>query len=200
MITPIQHQIYQFISEYIQEHGYSPILTEIAKGVGINPKSKSFISDCVHALAKDGLLNLGPKHKSRNIQLTQSKTTLPLMGRIAAGAPIEAIQQAEPLDLASLFAGDKHYSLEVKGNSMIEEGILDGDKVICRQQSTATEGDIIVALIDNLEATLKRIRYTSPNQITLLPANKELNPQVYAAERIQIQGLFVGLLRLHKKG
>ena len=199
MTTPIQYRIYQFISEFIQEHGYSPVLTEIATGVGINPKSKSFISECVHALVKDGLLSLGPKHKSRNIQIAKPVTALPFLGRIAAGAPIEAIQDTEYIDIATIFAGAEHYILEVKGNSMIDEGIQDGDKVICKQQNTAREGEIVVALIDNRDATLKRLHFGPRHQITLLPANSDLNPQVYAANRVQIQGLYVGLLRVHKR-
>lgn len=197
MATPIQHRIYQFISEFIQENGYSPVLTEIAEGVGINPKSKSFISECVHALEKEGMLTLGPKHKSRSIQIVKPKG-IPFIGRIAAGAPIEAIEHTEYIDLANIFAGAQHYILEVKGDSMIDEGIQDGDKVICKQQHTAKEGDIVVALIDHREATLKRLHFGPRQQITLFPANSNLHPQVYAADRVQIQGLYIGLLRVHK--
>lgn len=198
MVTPTQHKIYQFIQQFMQEQGFAPSLQEIAQGIGISPRSKSLISRYVHALESEGLLKLGDKGY-RNIQLTHShQLTLPMVGRIAAGAPLEAIAQSEVLDLGALLLGKDHYVLEVKGDSMIEEGILDGDKVICKRQSTANEGDIVVALVDNLSATLKRIRYKSEEEIVLLPANSKLKPQIYAASRVQIQGIFIGLLRLYK--
>lgn len=200
MITPIQYKIYQFIQEFIQENGYAPALKEIALAVGIDPKSKSFISACVHALANKGMLNMGAKYKSRNIALVNaSPLNLPLLGRIAAGLPIEAIQEPEYLDVGTLFAGENHYVLEVKGDSMIEEGIWDSDMVICKRQETAKDGDIVIALIDSHAATLKCIRYLPAGEIMLLPANSSLAPQVYPAERVQIQGIFVGLLRLQNK-
>lgn len=195
-MTPIQYKIYQFILDFIETHGYAPLLKEIAIGVGISPKSKSFISRCVHMLTDKGLLVMDVEGRPRNIQLAKNAFSLPLVGRIAAGAPIEAIMQAETLDLSALLVADNHFVLEVKGDSMIDEGILDGDKIICKQQQTAAEGDIVVALIDNQNATLKRIHYTSREDIALLPANAELLPQVYSKNRVQIQGIFVGLLRL----
>lgn len=199
-MTPIQLKIYRFISDFIQRHGYAPLLKEIAIGVGISPKSKSFVSGCVHALIEKGLLEMDGKGKPRNIKMINaSSLTLPLIGRIAAGAPIEAIAETEIIDLGALFIADNHFVLEVKGDSMIDEGILDGDKVICKRQNTAQQGDIVVALIDHQTATLKRIHYESPEKIMLIPANSQLTPQVYAANRITIQGIFVGLLRLHKR-
>ena len=199
MTTPTQYKIYQFVTQFIQEKGFAPSLHEIA-GIGISPRSLSLVSRYLRVLEEDGLLSMGKKGY-RKVQLKQvsSSTSLPLVGRIAAGAPIEAIANNETIDLAELFGGDNLYVLEVKGDSMIEEGIWSGDKVICKRQDTANEGDIVVALIDNLEATLKRISYKAAGKITLLPANIKLQPQIYGAERVQVQGIFVGLLRLHKK-
>lgn len=200
-MTPIQYKIYQFIQSFIQIHGYAPLLKEIAVGVGISPKSKSFISRCVHLLTERGLLAMEDEGRPRNIKLADNASlfVLPLVGRIAAGSPIEAISEPEILDLGALLIGGNHFVLEVKGDSMIEEGILDGDKIICKQQNTAEEGEIVVALIDNNEATLKRIRFKPEGSITLIPANAKLKPQVYQANRVQIQGVFVGLLRFNKK-
>lgn len=197
-MTPIQYKIYQFIHDFIETHGYAPLLKEIAIGVGISPKSKSFISRCVHMLTEKGLLAMESEGRPRNIKLIENKhgLILPLVGRIAAGAPIEAIAQVETLDLHELLVAENHFVLEVKGDSMIDEGILDGDKIICKQQQTAMDGDIVVALIDNQNATLKRIYYKSQDDITLMPANSALSPQVYSKKRVQIQGIFVGLLRL----
>ena len=197
-MTPIQYKIYQFIHDFIEKHGYAPLLKEVAVGVGISPKSKSFVSRCVHMLTEKGLLAMDGEGRPRNIKLVGG-LSLPLVGRIAAGAPIEAIAQTETLDLGALLVADNHFVLEVKGDSMIDEGILDGDKIICKQQHSAEEGDIVVALLDSHEATLKRIHFKPAGHITLIPANKKLKPQVYLAQRIQIQGVFVGLLRLHKK-
>lgn len=198
-MTPIQLKIYRFICDFINQYGYAPLLKEIAIGVGISPKSKSFVSGCVHTLIEKGLLEMDGKGKPRNIKLINPSLTLPLVGRIAAGAPIEAIAQGETLDLGALLIAEQHFVLKVKGDSMIEEGILDGDNVICKQQPTARQGDIVVALIDNQAATLKRIHYESRNKIILIPANSRLTPQEYAADRVAIQGIFVGLLRLNQK-
>jgi repressor LexA len=199
-MTPIQYKIYQFIQNFIDKHGYAPLLKEIALGVGISPKSKSFISRTVHSLTEKGLLIMEGEGRPRNIKLVKDFSwSLPLVGRIAAGSPIEAIQQTETLDLAAALIADNHFVLEVRGDSMIEEGILDGDKVICKQQDTANEGDIVVALIDNYAATLKRILFKPQNNVTLLPANAKLSPEVYPKNRIRIQGVFVGLLRFPKR-
>lgn len=195
-MTPTQKKIYQYIQSYIEEHGYSPSLVEIAEGIGISPKSISLISRCIHALVDAGLLRFHKKGY-RNIEVvSETKAGLPLMGRIAAGTPIEAIEQRQHIDLAALFSGSDHFALEVKGDSMIEEGILDGDLVICRPAQRASEGDIVVALIDGQEATLKRISYQIPERITLIPANETLKPKAYLPQRVQVQGVYVGLLRL----
>lgn len=198
-MTPIQYKIYQFIHDFIEKHGYAPLLKEVAIGVGISPKSKSFVSRCVHMLIDKGLLAMDGEGRPRNIKLAGGGLSLPLVGRIAAGVPIEAIAQTETLDLGALLDAENHFVLEVKGDSMIDEGILDGDKIICKHQHAVQEGDIVVALIDSYEATLKRIYFKPEGNITLVPANTKLKPQVYLANRIHIQGIFIGLLRLHKK-
>jgi repressor LexA len=198
-MTPQQTKIIFFIREFIQQHGYSPSLTEIAQGIGISPKSISLISRHIHALAAAGKLNFH-KEGYRNLSLpTPENFSLPVIGKIAAGSPIEAIENSQQLDLQALFHQDQHYVLEVKGNSMIEEGILDGDFVICKRTKHANEGDIVVALIDNQVATLKRISYKLKDKITLLPANAALKPSLYAPEQVQVQGIFTGLLRLKGK-
>lgn len=198
MATPLQHKICDYIKQYLNEHAYSPSLTEIARGIGISPKSVSLISRNIHALAKEGKLTLDKKGY-RNIRLTPpSGHFLPLVGRIAAGVPIEAIEDKQSLDLTSLWQPEGHFMLEVKGDSMVDEGILSGDYVVCRQTERAQEGDIVVALIDQQEATLKRISWRVPERITLIPANAALKPKAYLPQHVQIQGVFVGLLRLRK--
>lgn len=199
MVTPVQQRVYEYIQEYLSEHGYSPSLTEIARGIGISPKSVSLISRSIHALVEAGRLKFDKKRGYRNTQVVADESlSLPLMGRIAAGAPIEAIEDQQMIDLGDLVKGGNHYVLEVKGDSMIDEGILDGDLVICRYAKQAREGDIVVALIDKLEATLKRISYQIADHITLIPANPTLKPKAYVPQRVQVQGVYVGLLRMRK--
>lgn len=198
MVTPVQQRVYEYIKDYLGENGYSPSLTEIAKGIGISPKSISLISRSIHALVDAGRLRFDKKGY-RNIQVvTDESLSLPLLGRIAAGSPIEAVEDQQEVDLGELVKGGNHYVLEVRGDSMIDEGILDGDMVICRYAKQAKEGDIVVALIDKIEATLKRISYQIADHITLIPANPTLQPISYVPQRVQVQGVYVGLLRMRK--
>lgn len=197
MVTPIQQKIVNFIRGYVDQHGYSPSLVEIAEGIGISPKSISLVSRSIHALVAAGVLRFHKKGY-RNIQVVdgESSGSLPLMGRIAAGTPIEAIENQQHIDLASLFGSPDHFALQVKGDSMIEVGIFDGDLVVCRSTPRASEGDIVVALIDGQEATLKRVSYQIHDRVTLIPANAQLKPKAYLPQRVQIQGIYVGLVRL----
>ncbi len=199
MGTPLQNKIYQYITSFIEAHGHSPSFEEIAVGIGISARSVSLISRCVRALVDEGRL-VFYKKGHRNIKLPEAPSfSLPLLGKIAAGSPIEAIHDYRAIDVGWLLKGETHFVLEVKGNSMIDEGILDGDFVICKHASAAKEGDIVVALVDQNDATLKRISYQVKGMITLIPENPHLKPKAYLPHRIQIQGLFVGLLRLNNK-
>lgn len=199
MLTLSQRKTHSFIKTYFKKHGHAPTAAEIAEGIGI--KSRGVVHRYLKALVKAGHIALTP-NRHRNIRLLSSiqnvfsgSSTLPLVGTIAAGAPIEAIPQQESIDVASIFLGANRYALKVKGDSMIDEGILDGDVVICEQQDTANDGQIVVALIDQAEATLKRLKRNTDNTITLHPANARLKPMVYPADRITIQGIYLGLLR-----
>lgn len=120
---------------------------------------------------------------------------IPLLGRIAAGQPIEAIEDANYLDLAAFFIGPDRYALRVTGESMIDVGILDGDTVILRKQNIANTGDIVVALIDGQEATLKRLGQTLDGVVELMPENVNMAPMRYDASRVSFQGVLVGQLR-----
>ena len=120
---------------------------------------------------------------------------IPLLGQIAAGLPIEAISNEEHLDLAGFFIGPDRYALRVTGDSMMDAGILDGDTVIVRKQSTAKTGDIVVALIDSHEATLKRLGRYGNDSIELIPENSAMAPMLYSAARIALQGIVVGQMR-----
>ncbi|MFK8082416.1 MAG: LexA family protein [Granulosicoccus sp.] len=124
-----------------------------------------------------------------------SNLRIPLLGRIAAGQPIEAIEDTNYLDLAAFFIGPDRYALRVSGESMIDVGILDGDTVILRKQSTARAGDIVVALIDSQEATLKRLGNVKDGMVELIPENSTMKTMHYAVDRVSFQGVLVGQLR-----
>ncbi len=202
MVTPTQHKIYDFIKKYISEHNYSPSLNEIAEGIGIGGRSKSLVSRYVHALVKAGYLEL-ESGQYRQIRLKEkNKPNLPLLGCIAAGRPIEALSANEQLNLIDLLETtdrQERYALQVKGDSMIDEGIWDGDIILCEPRASAKNGEIVVALIDEQEATLKRIQNNNDGTITLWPANPTLQPMIYPANRVRVQGILVGLLRLPRK-
>ncbi|MBX2880297.1 MAG: transcriptional repressor LexA [Granulosicoccus sp.] len=131
----------------------------------------------------------------KTVAFTRGDFRIPLLGRIAAGQPIEAIEDSNYLDLAEFFVGPDRYALRVTGESMVDAGILDGDTVILRKQDTARRGDIVVALIDGQEATLKRLGRTDNDQVELIPENSAMKPMHYAANRVSFQGVLVGQLR-----
>lgn len=203
MLTPRLHDTLDFIRDYLARHGYAPLLSEIALGIGI--RSKGVVHRYLHALADEGVIELLPG-KHRGIRLVESKHShhgrnpyhLPLLGRIAAGRPIEAIPNHDQVDLAEFFIGEDRFVLKVQGESMIEAGILDGDMVVVEQCDRASDGDIVVALIDNEEATLKTLRHNSDGSVMLIPANSQMTPMIYPAERIAIQGIVIGQLRSYK--
>ena len=196
MPTLLEKRIFNFIHAFIVKHGHSPTLVEIGKAMEIS--SKGTIHRYVQSLRNQGLL-AQPERGWRGIRLADdalsNSTTLPLVGRIAAGQPIEAIENQEEINLTEMFVGKDRFALQIKGDSMIDIGILDGDIVIIQPQETAQFGDIIVALIDDQEATLKRFKRLKDGSVELSPENQELKPMVYDASRVKIQGLLVGQLR-----
>ena len=199
MLTLAQQKTEAFIRQFIKKNGYSPTASEIAGGIGI--KSRGVVHRYLKALAEAGRITLMPK-RHRNIRLLDSANSvldslgvLPLLGTIAAGRPIVAVLQKDHLDLARVFSGMNRYALQVEGDSMIDEGIFDGDLVICEKADMAENGQIVVALVDQEEATLKRLQRNNDGTVTLCPANSTLQPMVYDAERITIQGIYLGLVR-----
>ena len=202
MLTSSEKKTLKFIQKYCIEKGYSPTLTEIAKGIGI--KSKGVVHRYIKTLESLNLISIS-SHRKRGIVLNleayenQSVAPIiPLLGRIAAGQPIEAIEGREEINLADFIMNPDRFALQVSGDSMIEAVILDGDTVIIKHQNTAENGDIIVALIDGLEATLKRLKKLPDGMILLIPENKLMEGIIYEAKRIQIQGVVVGQLRSYQ--
>lgn len=204
MLTGRQQTTYQFIRNFYLRNGFAPKLTEIASGIGIS--SKGVVHRYLKAIADEGLIELLPG-RHRGILLAKEcqeslaeEQTLPLMGKIAAGQPIEAIPNHETINLADFIMGPDRFVLKVQGDSMIDAGILDGDMVIIKQQNHAKNGDIVVALVDRDEATLKYLQQKKDGTVTLLPANQTMQPMNYLSERIQIQGVAVGQMRSYESG
>ena len=194
--TPRQAEILTFVRDYTHRHGFSPTYDEIAAEFDI---SKVTVFEHLSILEDRGLLRRD-KHKARSLQLADPlelpddrPSCLKLVGRIAAGSPIEAIENPEVVDLEALFTS-RHgtYVLEVKGDSMIDDQIADGDYVVIEKRSTANNGDIVVALLENGEATLKRM-YREKNRIRLQPANDRYEP-IYTTQ-VDIQGVLIGVIR-----
>ena len=197
MLTGLEEKILQCITRYITQNGRSPTLDEIGQLLEI--RSKGTIHRYVKSLIDKGHLQRSGRNW-RGLRLageqTRRLTILPLAGRIAAGKPIEAISEQYEINFSEMLLGPGRYVLEVQGDSMIDAGILDGDLVIVRETQSADNGDIIVALIDNNEAPLKRLRKKG-NQVELIPDNQSMTPMIYSADRINIQGVVVGQARMY---
>lgn len=190
-----QAEILQFAREYRRENGYSPALGEIAKYFGVSIPT---VHEHISYLREKNLLTV-EKGKKRSIQSLRDHKSpiveIPLMGFIAAGGPIEAIRNPEPIEVPRnmLSSGANYYALKVRGRSMIEEGISDGDIVIIREQQSVDDGEKAVAYMpDRNEVTLKKI-YREKNRIRLVPANKYMQP--FYETNVEIQGKVVGVLR-----
>lgn len=198
MLTQREQAVYDFIREFIRQYGHGPLLSEIAVGIGI--RSRGTAHRYVQSLARQRLIHL-QAGRHRGITLIDddmSGDSLPLLGYIAAGLPIEAIPDQNNINLSEFFMGPNRYVLKVRGESMIEAGILDGDMVVIEQCDHATDGEIVVALIDDNEATLKYLRNNRDGSIMLTPANKLMAPMIYGAARVRIQGIVVGQMRSYR--
>jgi repressor LexA len=196
-VTPRQLQILQLIRDFRRRYGYSPTMQEIGDQLGL---TKVTVFEHVGALEKKGLLLRGAKHRARSLQVSPSfvfpdegPTRMPLVGRIAAGAPIEAVEDTETLDLEQLFdRRAAQFVLRVSGDSMTDEHICDGDYVICERRDRPRNGETVVALLGDGEATLKKF-YRERGRIRLQPANPAFKP-IYVSD-VDIQGIVVGVIR-----
>jgi len=214
MLTRKQHELLLYIDQRLNETGISPSFEEMKEALDL--KSKSGVHRLISALVERGFIRRLP-NRARALEVLKipeaSKSMpekapvvppraanddvieLPLHGRIAAGTPIEALQGTDTLPVpAALLGPGEHYALEVAGDSMVELGILDGDYALIRKANTARDGEIVVALVNEEEATLKTLRREG-QMIRLDPANRLYDPQRYRPEQVQIQGLLAGLLR-----
>jgi len=215
MLTAKQHELLLFIDDRLKESGISPSFDEMREALDL--KSKSGVHRLISALEERGFIRR-LANRARALEVVKLPETrasaiitplrpvtpavaandvmeIPLHGRIAAGTPIEALQGTENFSVpAALLGPGEHYALEVAGDSMVDEGILDGDFALIRKVDTAHDGEIVVALIDDEEATLKTFRREG-RMIRLDPANSRYEPQRYDESRVQIQGRLAGLIR-----
>jgi repressor LexA len=193
-LTPRQREIYNFIRSKIQGRGYGPTVREI--GLHFEIKSPNGVMCHLKALQKKGLIHREP-NMSRAIQLLEDPVSahhmgLKLLGRIAAGQPLEAVEQHEELTFSEWTEPGDKFALKVTGDSMIEEHIADGDFVILRRQEQARDGQIVAVRDEDGEATLKKF-YRDKNRIRLEPANKTMKP--IFRDRVNVLGVLVGVVR-----
>src|SRR3954462_5014676 len=201
-LTPRQLDVLVAIRNYRHLHGYAPTMQELADQLGT---SKVTIFEHVGALEKKRVLRRD-KHKARSRGVVGAEplpdedrsTKLPLLGNIAAGSPIEAVENREEIDLETMFqAKNGVYVLRVRGESMIEDHLCDGDYVVIERRDSAKNGEQVVALLDTGEATLKRYYKEGGNRVRLQPANKTMEPRVIDADKCRVQGVVIGVLRTY---
>jgi len=194
MLTSKQSLVLQTVQHLAQELGYLPTLEEIGQEIGIG---RSTIHKHIRTLINNGYLQEADGKSAYQLSdpIEEKEGSLPYMGLIAAGFPIEAIPDQQNINVAQLFCGPDRYVLKIAGDSMIEAGIWDGDYVVIQKRNTAKEGDVIVALVDKYEATLKYYHPKDTGVVELRPANAQLQPMFYPADQVIIQGVMVGVFR-----
>ena len=208
-ITKRQRQVYDFISDFVERNQYSPSFEEIGEGLGLS--SLATVHKHISNLEKKGLLSrdynrsrsidlLPPKGRLKQAMSVSTGMVLPLLGRIAAGQPIEAIERPETISLADFVRSKEVFVLEVRGDSMQDEHILNNDYVLVEKTKVAHNGDIVVALVDGTDATLKRFyQETDHNRVRLQPANSDMDPIFIPRKEWdsewQVQGKVIAILR-----
>jgi len=207
-LTKRQKEVLDFIADFIEEKGYSPSYEELAQGLEL--ASLATVHKHIQALESRNYVRrlfnqsrslevsqkyLQERRKGRSAQRTME---VPLAGRIAAGAPVEAIEGRETLQFADFTGKGDTFALQVSGESMIEDHILSGDYVLVERTEQARDGEIVVALVDGADATLKRIYHQPDGHIRLQPANASMQPILVPAESVQVQGRVLAVLRKYK--
>ncbi|HEX2341296.1 MAG TPA: transcriptional repressor LexA [Vicinamibacterales bacterium] len=196
-LTNRQREILDYLNEFIQDHGYAPSLEEIGRRFGLS--SLATVHKHLTNLQEKGFIKRS-WNRSRSVELVPTRTggralELPLLGYVAAGAPIEAIAGSETIAVPEDLAGRRDtYVLRVKGDSMIDEQIRDGDFVIVEDRKTAENGEMVIALIGGSDVTLKKF-YRESNRVRLQPANPAMQPLILDAGQVQVQGVVVGVMR-----
>ncbi len=196
-VTRRQKEVLDFINGFVQRNGYSPSFEEIARGLSL--KSLATVHKHITNLQQKGLLQRS-HNRSRSIDVLPAKNKsrsadrLPLLGKIAAGMPVEALETSESISLGDIVGNREVFALQVRGDSMRDEHIVDGDYVLVESTRTAREGEIIVALVKGSETTLKRY-YIEGTTVRLQPSNAEMDPIYVPISQVSIQGKVLGVLR-----
>jgi repressor LexA len=205
-LTKRQKQVLDFIAGFVDENGYCPSYEEIARGLELASlatvhkhisvlESKNYLK---RGFNQSRSLELSPKYLQEHRRPKASTQEIPLRGRIAAGLPVETTEQRESLSFADFAGSGNTFALEVRGDSMIDDHICDGDLILVESVQQALDGDIIVALVNGSETTLKRFYRESEDMVRLQPANPTLAPIVVPASDVQIQGRLLAVLRRYK--
>ncbi len=198
-LTPAQDRVYRFVRDYLQQHGYSPSYEEIRRHLGF--QSLNAVYKHLKQLEQRGYLSSLGNNRKRALELLPLRTgslSLPFLGIVAAGTPIEAIEVPEAIDVPeSLLGSGNNFALRVRGDSMIEEGIREGDILIITRQAHAENGQTVVAMVRG-EATVKKF-YQHGEEIELRPANNQMKSLRISAGEVEIAGTVVGLLRHYRK-
>lgn len=199
-VTRRQKEILDFLEAFVTRNGYSPSFEEIARGMGL--KSLATVHKHITNLEKKGMLDR-VHNRSRSIdvvppgQRTRTSDRIPLVGRIAAGLPVDAAETLESISLHDIVSNRDVFALEVSGDSMRDDHIISGDFVLVERTRTARQGEIVVALVRGSETTLKRY-YSEGSMIRLQPANLEMEPIYVPAAQVSIQGRLLGVLRRYR--
>ncbi len=199
LLTKQQTRIYRYLETYLRQNGRPPSYQEIQEHFGFH--SLNSVVKHLKQLERKGYLSSpwgNQKRAFRLLPLRTTAATVPFLGRVAAGAPIEAVELSETMEVPeSLLSGGNNFALQVQGDSMVEEGIRDGDVLIIRKQDYADNGQTVVAQIAG-EATIKKF-HQQGGQVELRPANEKLRPLMVPAEEVEIVGVVIGLMRHYKR-
>ncbi len=195
-LTKRQREIFDYLSDFIQQHGYAPSLEEIGRRFSLS--SLATVHKHLTNLQEKGFIRRA-WNRSRSVEVVPSKTgravELPLLGYVAAGSPIEAVVGSESISVPEDLVGSREtYVLRVRGDSMIDEQIRDGDFVIVEDRKTALNGEMVIALLEGSDVTLKKF-YRENGHVRLQPANPSMAPIVVSADRVQVRGVVVGVMR-----
>ncbi|HEX6897524.1 MAG TPA: transcriptional repressor LexA [Bryobacteraceae bacterium] len=207
-LTKRQKEVLDFIADFVEQHGYSPSYEELAQG--LNLASLATVHKHIEALESRNYLrrqfnqsrslDVAPKYlqERKSSRKSAQLLAIPLAGRIAAGAPVEAVQGQDSIQFADFAGKGETFALQVSGDSMIEDHIMSGDYVLVERTQQARDGEIVVALIGGMETTLKRLYHEPGARIRLQPSNSSMQPIFVSAAEVQIQGRVLAVLRKYK--
>lgn len=206
-LTRRQKEVLDFLADFIDRKGYSPSYEEIAEGIDLN--SIATVHKHIAALETKGYLKRG-FNQSRSVEISESylaergrtapvsEPSVPLYGRIAAGRPVEQVAQGDSLQFSDFTGNSTTFALQVRGESMIEDHICDGDFVLIEKADSARDGEIVVALVEGYETTLKRFYREPDGRIRLQPANSSMEPILVHPAAVEIQGRLIAVMRKYK--